>query len=379
MTPPSPTTQAAAPTIASDQQSRSSFINADKWLDTDGKHINAHGGGVLFHDGVYYWHGESRPAQRGGPSGVGVYSSRDLYNWKNEGLALAKVDDESSDITHGCIIERPKVIYNARSGQFVMWFHLELKGRGYAAARTGLAVSRSPTGPFTFVRSLRPNAGIWPEGFPEQSRSPLARADVKAVNDEMGFRPSLEAGVYTRRDFEGGQMARDMTLYVDDDGKAYHIASAEENYTLNIHELNDDYTDFTGRWIRVAPGGHNEAPAVVKHNGKYYMLASGCTGWDPNPARVLESTSIWGPWKNTGNPCRGVNPANKLGPNKTFGGQSTFILPVQGKPSAYIAMFDVWRPRTLHESGHIWLPVTFQNDRLIVQWRSEWDLSVFQQ
>ncbi|MBW6499855.1 MAG: hypothetical protein K0B05_00545 [Bacteroidales bacterium] len=30
------------------------------WPDTDGNHINAHGGGIVFHDGVYYWFGEAR-------------------------------------------------------------------------------------------------------------------------------------------------------------------------------------------------------------------------------------------------------------------------------------------------------------------------------
>ena len=29
-----------------------------KWLDNTGQSINAHGGGVLIHQGVYYWYGE---------------------------------------------------------------------------------------------------------------------------------------------------------------------------------------------------------------------------------------------------------------------------------------------------------------------------------
>ena len=29
-----------------------------EWKDTDGNPINAHGGGVLYHDGTYYWYGE---------------------------------------------------------------------------------------------------------------------------------------------------------------------------------------------------------------------------------------------------------------------------------------------------------------------------------
>ncbi|HEY7090550.1 MAG TPA: glycoside hydrolase family 43 protein [Tepidisphaeraceae bacterium] len=362
-------------------QPMNAFENKETWLDTDGVHINAHGGGVLWHEGMYYWFGEARNARRQGtPSSRGVvcYSSKDLYNWKNEGTILPVVDDPDSDITRGCIIERPKVVYNARTKQFVMWFHLELKGRGYGAARTALAIGDSPTGPFKFIKSLRPNAGKWSIDFAEKNRSPLGGDEAKQITqDRSHFRQALVDGVYTRRDYEGGQMARDMTLFVDDDSKAYLIASAEENYTLNIHELNDDYTDFTGKWLRVVPAGHNEAPALIKQNGRYYMLASGCTGWDPNPARVLAADNIWGPWKDVGNPCSGVNPANQLGPDKTFGGQSTFILPLPGKPGSYIAMFDIWRPRNLIDSGYIWLPASFDGNRMRIEWRDKWDLSVF--
>lgn len=355
------------------------FHNTDLWHDTDGMHINAHGGGVVFHEGVYYWYGEARgmrtPETRWPPSpGVAVYSSRDLYNWKNEGIALATVDDESSEIVKGCNIERPKVIYNAKTKQFVMWMHMEFRGSRYGTARTALAVSDSPTGPFTYVRSVRPNAGKWPINFPTEMQTPLDRDGVHEAMGGDRFRKGLVEGAYLRRDFEGGQMARDMTLYQDDDGKAYIISSAEENFTLNIHELTDDYLDFTGRWTRILPGGHNEAPAILKRDGKYHLLASGCTGWDPNDARHYVADSMLGEWKRVGNPCEGVNPANNMGPNKTFGGQSTFILPVAGKPDTWIAMFDVWRPRNLIESGYYWLPVEFDGEKMIIRWRDTWKL-----
>ena len=32
-----------------------------------------------------------------------------------------------------------------------MWFHLELRGKGYKAARAGLAISDKVTGPYTFA------------------------------------------------------------------------------------------------------------------------------------------------------------------------------------------------------------------------------------
>ena len=33
-------------------------ISGAEWYDTDGNVINAHGGGLLFHEGRYYWYGE---------------------------------------------------------------------------------------------------------------------------------------------------------------------------------------------------------------------------------------------------------------------------------------------------------------------------------
>ncbi len=39
-------------------QKNTNFISGEVWKDTDGNPINAHGGGLLYHDGAYYWYGE---------------------------------------------------------------------------------------------------------------------------------------------------------------------------------------------------------------------------------------------------------------------------------------------------------------------------------
>lgn len=59
--------------------------------------------------------------------------------------------------------------------------------------------------------------------------------------------------MFVKRDLKDGQMSRDMTLFVDDDGKAYHIYSSEDNLTLQIAELADDYLSHTGKYIRIFP------------------------------------------------------------------------------------------------------------------------------
>src|SRR5664279_462738 len=131
-----------------------SFQPGAPWPDNHGVHINAHGGGILFHDGIYYWFGEHKIEGAAGNAahvGVHVYSSRDLYNWKDEGVALAVSNDPQSPITRGCILERPKVIFNPRTKQFVMWFHLEPKDAGYTGSLSGVAVADNVTGPFHFL------------------------------------------------------------------------------------------------------------------------------------------------------------------------------------------------------------------------------------
>jgi len=344
------------------QEPRSQFLPGQTWPDNHGIHINAHGGGVLFYGGAYYWFGEHKIAGKAGNTaqvGAHCYSSTDLYNWKDENVALAVSDDPASDIAKGCVLERPKVIYNVKTGKFVMWFHLELKGQGYRAARSGVAMADQVTGPYTFLRSFRPNAGRWPVGVTEAQKN---SADQKN---------------YLARDFSGGQMARDMTLFVDDDGKAYHIYASEENQTLQISQLSDDYLSFAGSYVRAFENRSNEAPAICKHQGRYWLLTSGCTGWAPNTARSSVADSIWGPWRELGNPCVGVNSQNGVNSELTFGGQSTYILPIAGKPGAFIALFDIWQPDDAIAGGYVWLPITFERDRFTISWRDAWDLSVF--
>lgn len=350
---------------------RTSFLPGRAWPDNNGVHLNAHGAGLLSHEGAHYLFGEHKVAGKIGntaQAGVHVYRSTDLYNWTDAGIALSVVEDASSDIVRGCVIERPKVVYNAKTKRFVMHFHLEMKGQGYHAARVGIATSTTPEGPYHFLRSLRPNAGHWPINVDES---------LKTKQFTFEKRPSHEQvveGVFCQRDVPGGQMARDMTLFVDDDEKAYLICSAEENYTLNIHELTDDYLDFTGRYARILPGGHNEAPAVFKHDGTYHLLASGCTGWAPNAARSATAPHILGPWTPGRNPCVGTNPHNGLGPELTFGGQSTFIAPMPGVKDRWIALFDLWTPENPIDGGYAWLPCEVVNGQMRIEWRDEWSV-----
>jgi len=343
------------------------------WPDDEGRHINAHGGGILYYNSTYYWFGEFRaPRLEKDKShyGVSCYSSKDLMNWKNEGLVLKVINDSASLLKPGCVIERPKVVYNPKTKKFVMWFHHELKGLGYKAALTGVAVSNKITGPYKYIRSLRPNAGVWPVNLPDEFRKSNPKDTLlKSGSDQ--WRQAVRDGLYVRRDFEGGQMARDMTLFVDKDGKAYHVHSSEENMTLHFSELTDDYLDFTGKYIRVLPGDSNEAPAIFYAKGSYFMFTSGTTGWKPNAARLAVAKKILGDWKAIGNPCRGTEDENKV----TFNSQSTQILQVYNVKNAFIYMGDRWIPDNLADSRHVWLPIEWEKGYPVIKWYPNWNLS----
>jgi beta-galactosidase len=301
---------------------KGSFQPGKLWYDEGGEVINAHGGGILYQNNVYYWFGEKRG--RSASEGVNVYTSKDLYNWKRAGLALAPDSTGNSDIAKGCLMERPKVIYNKKTGKYVMWFHLELKGKGYSAARAGVAVSDKPEGPYQYLTSFRPN----------------------------------------------GNMSRDMGLFVDDDGAAYHIYSSKENYDLRIAKLSDDYLSATTQDTLLF-SEHREAPALFKWGNKYYLITSGCTGWAPNRASLHVAESIWGPWKPAGDPMKGP------GADSTYGGQSTYVLPIAGKKARFIFLADKWNPKDLRDSRYFWLPVQLENGTPYIDWKDSWNLDVF--
>lgn len=289
------------------------------WLDTDGNPIQAHGGGILYDDrsSMYYWYGEykdgptyhahKKAAARVDIIGVGCYSSKDLWKWKNEGIVLpAEQTDETHDLHISNVLERPKVIYNQNTNKYIMWMHID--DTNYTKAAVGIAVSDSPTGPFTYIKSTRPHDSD----------------------------------------------SRDMTIFKDDDNTAYLIYSSDDNSELHIGPLTQDYLDVTPVVRRVLVGQHREAPALFKHEGTYYMVTSGCTGWAPNEALAHAAENIMGPWETMGNPCVGGNKVFRL---TTFFAQSTFVFPLPGFPGVFVFMADRWNPADLRDSRYVWLPL----------------------
>ena len=296
------------------------------WMDTAGNLIQAHGGGLLKRGATYYWYGEDKSQGYNNKVGVNGYASEDLVNWRPMGTVF-KASDMPEKFRDGGVAERPKVIYNAKTDKYVMWIHMDTNG--YGTSEAGIGISDKPEGPFVWVNSFRP----------------------------------IAESTY-----------RDMNLFVDDDGSAYTFYSGEENATTHVIRLNDDYTDIERplvegkNWARIFPGKHREAAAPFKYNGKYYLITSGTSGWNPNAASYGVADNIFGPWENKGNPVVGE------GADTTHGSQSTFVFPnPNGKKGEFIYMGDRWTPQNLSQSRYIWLPFTIKDDgTFTIEWQNQW-------
>ena len=332
--------------------SESTFKPGEPWYDSDGQIINAHGGGGLKFKDKYYWFGEVRTEGRTNTGKVSVYSSTDLYKWHNEGIAL----DLSSRVEK-IAVERPKVIYNKKNKEFIMWFHEELGGK-YSTGKAGVAVAEKITGPYVFYSDFWPNASMQP-----------IYIDKHDINDKYYYNNVSKADENFINNYSRGQMFRDMTLFVDDDSTAYIIYESEGNYSIQIAELNDSYKGFTGKYSRVLVGLKNEAPTIFKYKKRYYMITSGLKGFSPTDARSAYSDNIFGPWFPLGNPTRSTNIDDI---RKTFSSQGTFVIQNVGPNNKYIFMADRWNIKNLKDSSYVWLPIYWDNGSPVIEWKNNW-------
>ncbi|HZF90354.1 RICIN domain-containing protein [Streptomyces sp.] len=277
--------------------------NGTQFKDTSGNPVHAHGGGVIKVGSYYYWFGEHRNADHTFRY-VDAYRSTDLKNWQFRNHVLTQAAHPELAVAN---IERPKVMYNAATGKFVMWMHKE-NGTDYSEARAAVAVSDTVDGTYTWQGSFRP----------------LDR-----------------------------HMSRDITVFVDTDGTGYMVSAARENYDLHIYRLTADYTGVASLVANPWPGGHREAPALFKRNGVYFMLTSGATGWNPNQQRYATATSLTGPWSAMAD----------VGDAVAYGSQTAYVLPVQGSTTtSYLYLGDRWGNSfggTVNDSRYVWLPLTF--------------------
>ena len=189
--------------LVSDAYATEMIENGADWKDTDGIHISCHDGGLSRFGDTFYWYGTSYIGNPGGEfgfyahklqNGFNVYSSKDLVNWKREGVCL---DFSTTDNVIRGTAHRPNVIYNNKTRKYVMWFFDFIK---YPDVMMTVAISDSAIGPFKI----------------------------------LGRRETGEPHGY----------AQDCGLFKDEDGKAYLVY--DDGYrNLRVDLLSDDYLSST--------------------------------------------------------------------------------------------------------------------------------------
>ncbi|KAJ0411824.1 hypothetical protein ATCC90586_002977 [Pythium insidiosum] len=106
-----------------------------------------------------YWYSEVFNATTG-VGAIGACSTRDYLEWRNEGLMLQFVNLTTplGDQPAPLFAERPKVLWNRLTQQFVMWLHVDNAENTMGLA--AVATSAFPNGPFVLQRSFYPDAPL---------------------------------------------------------------------------------------------------------------------------------------------------------------------------------------------------------------------------
>ena len=291
-----------------------------RWTDQHGNPLQLHGLGYLTVGGsggnTYYAFGEDKVGENQHDTSflaIPCYSSTNLATWTYQREALNHRN--SGDLGPHRIVERPKVLFNAKTHKFVMYLHID--DPTYAQAKVGIATSGTPCGPYAYRGSFRPL----------------------------------------------GQQSRDIGLFQDADGSGY-LLTEDRAHGLRIDALSADYLSVTKS---VAVLGRFEAPAMVKVAGRYYLFGSHLTGWRTNDNEYTTATSPAGPWS-----------AWKLFAPKgsrTFDTQTANIVTVSGsRTTTYVYAGDRWNPDDLGSSPLVWLPLSINGTKVSLSWHDSWNI-----
>ncbi len=292
-----------------------SITNGTDWVDTEGRHIAAHDGGIARFNGVFYWYGSSyanNPKGKfrvtDGPvwNGVQVYRSIDLKTWTYKGVCLPRPANGFGKLG---ATGRAHVIYNETTKKYVMWYRWFL---AMPASFLMVATADHPEGPFT----------------------PLGPREMGTSN---GF-------------------ASDMDAFQDDDGKAYVIYCDHSKpeggggwrYAIRIDSLSDDYLTSNRDGV-VIFGGGNEAPAMIKYKGKYIAVASGVHGWAGSDTLCAVADSPLGKYKKQG----------YISEKKTWSSQVTDLIYIAESDTVMALCDQWWIPdrSDLNKSRYLLLPL----------------------
>jgi hypothetical protein len=282
------------------------------WYDDTGTEIFTRAGCLRQFGGVYYWYGLLHWQDKNGWNDQTCYTSTDLVHWTNKGIVF------HSDVG----VNRMDVLYNDTSKKYVMFMKY-----GGNAANLGIATASTPDGQFTF----------------------LSQTLVE------------------------GAAIGDMSVYEDDDGKAYLAYvwdGTGPNRQHGIYRMSADYLSLDTRMYLWSVASR-EAPHIFKRNGTYYYGVSETNGVDPSPTRYYTATTLTGPWSAA---TMLVTP----GSSTTYETQCDFVYPFAGtQGTVFMLDADRWLPTGGFQGSFLWLPYEFgATGAPTANYYQDWDLNM---
>ncbi len=312
------------------------------WNTKDGLPIYSQGGGVFkFTDPVsermkYYWYGahyKEAETYRNDPSitqngvrfeSVTCYSSTDAVNWTFEGNVLTK--EELLKHEGMTWVGRLGVAYIKELNQYALFVQ---HGRGVL-----IAVSGSPTGPFTWHQKISMKEMI---GTPNTG-------DQTVFTDEENGKSYL---IYS---------------YGSGRNKIYVSEIGVKDGKVNLLDCTEVYR-----------GEGREGNCMFKYKGMYYMCASNLYGWDASYVYYMVADNIRGPYL----------PENKMlvmkGVENDYAHvtQTGFFFSVKGsKKETIVYCGDRWADFAGNGLGYNqWLPLSFNDTIPYFNSLSSWKLN----
>ncbi|MGN0243935.1 MAG: family 43 glycosylhydrolase [Lachnospiraceae bacterium] len=202
---------------------------------------------VIFGDTYYIY-----PTTDGGTdwnsTSFKCFSSKDMVNWKDEGVIL-----ELSDVSWSTGVYGWAPTIAEKNGKY--YFYFSSASKTSSAKQLGVAVADTPTGPFVAT-------------------------DAPIIPSDNGYT-------------SGGQMI-DPYVFIDDDGKAYIYWGNQQMYAA---QLNDDMISVDwSTFVKITPSNFTEGTFVIKRNNQYYfMWSKNDTGSPAYQVRYGVSDSPLGP------------------------------------------------------------------------------------
>eukprot|EP00931_Biecheleriopsis_adriatica_P028574 TRINITY_DN17031_c0_g1_i1.p1 TRINITY_DN17031_c0_g1~~TRINITY_DN17031_c0_g1_i1.p1 ORF type:complete len:440 (+),score=64.77 TRINITY_DN17031_c0_g1_i1:26-1345(+) len=283
-----------------------------------------------------------------------VYSSSDLVRWTYEGDALPK-----SMRPYG-IYFRPKIIFDPRTSEFVLWIN--------------------------YLRQQGPN---WPRNTPLQSYiSNISIVVAKAASPQGPFKvvnPWAQLQVTGVGDFalivttEGTNSSTFIAYDAWDNGHRVRIEKLNPTWTSSLPDAAATTGDLSEADV--------EAPMLFERKGWYYLIygTTCCFCSEGGNAVVQTARHPLGPWTRSGidlNPW-GVHPG---GCGRNVPSQNNYVakVPTTNGSVEYIFMADLWTTAPDGLKSHdvqFWAPLRFDDAKspptiLPLEWNPGFEIDV---